>query len=174
MIDINFSDLVAPIIILTIFTVAIFNKTDIFDSFCEGAKEGLKTSFDILPSLILLMTCIGALKNSGCLNHLSNLLSPITDFFGFPAECTPLVLIRPLSGSGALSVFDKLIAEYGPDSNIGRVAATLMGSTETTFYTLAVYFGAVKIKKSRYALPCSLTADLTGWIAASVAVRLIF
>lgn len=170
----NISDLLVPVIIMSVFTIGIFGKTDIFESFCKGAKEGLQTSFDILPSLILLMTCVGCLKASGVLDVLSGLLSPVTDLFGFPRECTPLIFIRSLSGSGALSMFDKLNADYGPDSFIGRVAATMMGSTETTFYTLAVYFGAVKIKKTRYALPAALSADLTGWIAAVVAVRLFF
>lgn len=170
----NFSDYLVPVIIISVFSIGMFTKTDIFDSFCKGAKEGLQTSLDILPSLILLMTCVGCLKASGVLETLSNVLTPITDLFGFPDECTPLIFIRTLSGSGALSLFDKLNADYGPDSYIGRVAATMMGSTETTFYTLAVYFGAVKIKKTRYALPAALSADLTGWIAAVLAVRMFF
>lgn len=169
----RFTDLIVPFIILIIFSVAMLTKTDLFDSFCEGAKQGLKTSFDILPSLICLMTCIGILKSSGCLDFLCSIAKPITAFFGFPSECTPLIFIRPLSGSGALAVYDGLIADYGPDSFIGKVASTIMGSTETTFYTIAVYFGAIRIKKTRYAVPAALSADLTGWIIGAAVVRLL-
>lgn len=170
----DYTDFIVPVIILVVFVVGIAAKTDIFDAFIEGAAEGLKTTLDILPALVCLMTCIGMFKASGCMEMLTQLVSPVTSFFGFPDECTPLIFIRPLSGSGALSVYDGIIAQYGADSFAGRVASTMMGSTETTFYTVAVYFGAAKIKKSRYAIPAALTGDMIGWIASAVAVRLLF
>lgn len=167
------TDYIAPVIIIVVFAVGIATKTDIFDAFIEGASDGLKTTFDILPALICLMTCIGMLKASGAMEMLIQLISPVTSFFGFPDECTPLIFIRPLSGSGALSVYDGIISENGPDSFAGRIASTMMGSTETTFYTVAVYFGAAKIKKTRYAIPAALIGDMVGWIASAIAVRLI-
>ena len=109
------TDYIAPAMILAVFTYGIAVKTDIFDAFIEGASEGLKTTFDILPALICLMTCIGMFKASGCMEMLTQLISPVTSFFGFPDECIPLIFIRPLSGSGALSVYDSIIAENGAD-----------------------------------------------------------
>ncbi len=167
------TDYIAPVIIIVVFAVGIATKTDIFDAFIEGASDGLKTTFDILPALICLMTCIGMFKASGAMEMLIQFISPLTSFFGFPDECTPLIFIRPLSGSGALSVYDGIISENGPDSFAGRIASTMMGSTETTFYTVAVYFGAAKIKKTRYAIPAALIGDMVGWIASAIAVRLI-
>lgn len=169
----NLTDLLIPSIILVILFYGLVHKLNIFDSFIEGASQGLKTTADILPALICLMTCIGMFKASGGIDMLSELFSPITEFFGFPKECTSLIFVRPLSGSGALAVYSDIIAQYGPDSFIGRVASTVMGSSETTFYTLAVYFGAVKIKNTRHALPSALAADMTAWIAAGAAVRLL-
>ena len=167
------TDYIAPAMMLTVFAYGIFQRTDIFDAFIEGAAEGLKTTLDILPALICLMTCIGMFKASGCMEMLTAFISPVTSFFGFPDECTPLIFIRPLSGSGALSVYDGIISENNPDSFIGRIASTMMGSTETTFYTVAVYFSAAKVKKTRYAIPAALIGDMAGWILSSIAVRLI-
>ena len=169
----DFTNYIVPDVILIILAVGLISKTDIFDVFIEGAAEGLKTTADILPALICLMTCIGMFKASGGFELICEALRPVTEFFGFPAECAPLIFIRPLSGSGALSVYDGIIAQYGADSFIGKVASTMMGSTETTFYTIAVYFGAAKIKKTRYAIPAALTGDMIGWIASAAAVRLL-
>lgn len=167
------TDFIVPIVILGVIAIGIIAHTDIFDAFTEGAAEGIKTTIDILPALIILITCINMFKASGCLDILTNIVRPITSIFGFPDECVPLIFVRPLSGSGALSVFDGIISEYGADSIVGRVASTMMGSSETTFYTVAVYFGAIKIKNSRYAIPAALTGDMIGWIASALAVRLI-
>ena len=167
------TDYIAPVIIIIVFAVGIATKTDIFDAFIEGASEGIKTTLDILPALICLMTCIGMFKASGGMEALIQFISPITAFFGFPNECTPLIFVRPLSGSGALSVYDGIISENGSDSFAGRVASVMMGSTETTFYTVAVYFGAAKIKKTGYAIFAALIGDTVGWIASAIAVRLI-
>lgn len=163
-----------PCVILLILFYGILTKTDIFEVFVEGAAQGLKTTADILPALICLMTCIGMFKAAGGIDLLGSLVKPVTDIFGFPSEAASLIFIRPLSGSGALAFYEDIIAQYGPDSFIGRVASTMMGSSETTFYTLAVYFGAVRIKNTRYALLPALSADLTCWIAAAAAVRLMF
>ena len=168
------TDYIAPAIILVILIFGTAAKTDIFDAFIEGATDGLKTTLDILPALVCLMTCIGMFKASGCMELLTAFVSPVTSLFGFPDECIPLIFIRPLSGSGALSVYDNIVANNGADSFVSRIATTMMCSTETTFYTIAVYFGAAKIKKSRYAIPAALTGDMIGWIASAVAVRLIF
>ncbi len=170
----TFSDYIIPTAILIIIAISLIKKTDIFEAFIEGAKDGFSTCVDILPSLVCLMTCIGMFKSVGGFDIISSIIQPITEFFGFPKECTPLIFIRPMSGSGALSVYNSIITDYGADSFIGRVASVMMGSTETTFYTVAVYFGAVKIKKSRYAIPAALTGDMIGWIASVIAVRLIF
>ena len=159
----GYSDYIVPLIILAVIVAGIIKKTDIFDAFVEGAAEGLKTTSAILPSLICLMTCIGMFRASGAMELLVQL----------PDECTPLIFIRPLSGSGALSVYDGIISENSPDSFIGRIASTMMGSTETTFYTVAVYFSAAKVKKTRYAIPAALIGDMAGWILSSIAVRLI-
>lgn len=115
----GYSDYIVPLIILAVIVAGIIKKTDIFDAFVEGAAEGLKTTSAILPSLICLMTCIGMFRASGAMELLVQLVSPITSFFGFPDECTPLIFIRPLSGSGALSVYDGIISENSPDSFIG-------------------------------------------------------
>ena len=170
----TFTDYFIPTVFLLIIAFGLIKRVDIFDLFIEGAKEGISTSLDILPSLICLMTCIGIFKSVGGFGILSSFVQPVTDFFGFPSECTPLIFIRPMSGSGALSVYNGIIADYGADSFIGKVASVMMGSTETTFYTVAVYFGAVRIKNSRYAIPAALMGDLTGWIISVAAVRMMF
>ncbi len=169
----NYTDYIVPAIIVIIMIIALFSKVDIFDEFIEGAKDGLKTSCDILPTLVLLMTCISMFKTAGGFSLISEIIMPFTDFLGFPSECTPLIFVRTLSGSGAISLFDSIISEHGPDSFIGKVASTMMGSSETTFYTVAVYFGAVRIKHSRYAIPAALMGDATGFIASTLIVRLI-
>lgn len=170
----TFSDYIIPTAILMIIAFSLIRKTDVFDTFIEGAKDGFTTCIDILPSLVCLMTCIGMFKSVGGFDIISDLVQPITELLGFPKECTPLIFIRPMSGSGALSVYNSIVTDYGPDSFIGRVASVMMGSTETTFYTVAVYFGAIKIKKFRYAIPAALTGDMIGWIASVIAVRLVF
>lgn len=170
----SFTDFFIPTIVVIIVTYGFIKRTDLFSTFIEGAKEGISTSLDILPSLICLMTCIGMFKSVGGFGILASLIQPLTEFFGFPEECAPLIFIRSMSGSGALSVYNNIVSQYGADSFIGRVASVMMGSTETTFYTVAVYFGAIKIKNSRYAIPAALVGDMTGWIASVIAVRMLF
>ena len=130
--------------------------------------------FSILPALVVLSTAVNMLRASGAVEMISQFCSPVFSFFGIPPETAMLVLIRPISGSAALAVGADLMAEYGPDSLIGRTAAVMLGSTETTFYTVSVYFGAAGVKKTRYALPAALFADLVGFCMASWSVRLLY
>lgn len=173
-IKINFTNYIVPIIIGFVIIYGLFKKVDVFNVFLDGCWENIKVAAEILPALICLMLCINMFKSSGAINYLSNLAKPITDFLGFPSECVSLAMIRPVSGSGALAVYQGIIGENGPDSFVGRVASVLMGSTETTFYTIAVYYGVTKIKKTKQTLIASLSADFTGFILSAVIVRLIF
>ena len=142
-------------------------------AFADGVRDGLRVLLGIFPSLAALLTAVYMLRASGALDALTGLLSPVLGALGIPAETAPLMLIRPFSGSGALAVAGELIAAEGPDSLAGRTAAVMLGSTETTFYVIAVYFGAAGVKKTRWAIPAALCADLTGFIAASAFARLL-
>jgi spore maturation protein B len=163
---------VLPLIILLVALTAVIKGTDLFSALIDGARDGLKTSMNILPSLVVLFTAIYMFRASGALDAVTGLLQPLAKLCGIPAECIPLVLIRPLSGSGALALGADILRTYGVDSMIGRTAAVMLGSTETTFYVIAVYFGASGIKKTRHAVPAALIADVTGFIAAALTVRL--
>ncbi len=166
------SDFVIPFFIAIIIVSGLIKRVDVFDEFIRGAKENLGAAFEILPALIALMTAIGMFKASGALEVISEAISPITAFLGFPGECIPLAIIRPVSGSGALAVFESILNDVSPDSLAGRVASVIIGSTETTFYTIAVYYGITNVKKTRHAVASSLTADLTGFIMSALTVRL--
>lgn len=148
--------------------------TDVFEAMLDGIRQGLKTLLHIFPSLIALLTAVYMLRASGLLDALTSLLSPLLALLGIPAETAPLMFLRPISGSGALAVASELISTYGPDSSVGRTAAVMLGSTETTFYVIAVYFGAAGIKNTRWAVPAALAADITGFAASALAVRLLF
>lgn len=167
------SDFVIPVFIALIMVIGLAKRVDVFGEFTDGAKENLKSAFDVLPALIALMTAIGMFKASGGLEIISSAIAPLAEFLGFPRECIPLALIRPVSGSGALAVFESILTEVSPDSFAGRVASVVIGSTETTFYTIAVYYGITKVKKTKHAIASSLTADLTGFILSALTVRLI-
>ena len=162
------TDYIIPLFIGLIIIYGCIKKVDIFDEFLSGARENLKTGVDILPSLIAMITAIGMFKSSGAMELLAKAMSPVTEFLGFPSECLPLAIMRPVSGSGALAVFETILSEVHPDSFAGRVASVILGSTETTFYVIALYFGAIKVAKTRHALPCALVADLVGITAAIV------
>ena len=166
--------LIVPLIIGAVAIWALGRRVDVFSAVTAGAKEGLKITVKILPSLVALLTAIYMLRASGALDALSEVMRPALNFLGIPPETSALIFIRPFSGSGALAVGSEIIGKYGPDSLPGRTAAVMLGSTETTFYTIAVYFGAVGIKKTRYAIPAALCADLTGFFVSSLAVRLLF
>ena len=145
-----------------------------YDLMLQGGAEGLQLLLSIVPALVLLLTSVHMLKASGAAELLSNLLAPAFSLFGIPPETAMLVLIRPISGSAALAVGADLMAEFGPDSLIGRTAAVMLGSTETTFYTISVYFGAAGIKKTRYSVPAALFADFVGFFMASLTVKLLY
>ena len=163
---------IVPVIIGGIFLYGIYRGVNTFDAFLAGAKEGLSTVVSITPALICLLTAVAMFKASGALDVLSWGLGPLAEGLGLPREVIPLALLRPISGSGATVLFHDILATYGPDSFIGRVASVMEGSTETTFYTIAVYYGATKVHQTRHTLPSALSADLAGIIMSAVAVRM--
>ena len=154
--------------------LALVKKEQAYDHLIVGAAEGLKMLRSIAPSLVVLLSAISALRACGAMEAAASFLSPAASMLGIPPETLPLVLIRPLSGSAALAMGTELMTHYGVDSLIGRTAAVMLGSTETTFYVISVYFGACGITKTRYALPAALCADLAGFVAASWSVRFFY
>lgn len=168
------SDYLVPLLLILASALVLRKKESSYDLLISGAGEGLQLVATILPTLIILMTAVTMLRSSGATELLSNLLAPAFSLFGIPPETAILVLIRPISGSAALAVGADLMAQYGPDSPIGRTAAVMLGSTETTFYTVSVYFGAAGIRKTRYAVPAALFADFVGFFMASLTVRLFY
>lgn len=165
------TDYIVPLLLLLASALALRKQENTYDLLLSGAAEGLKMLLSLVPALILLLTAVTALRASGAIELLSVFLSPVFHFLGIPPETAILVLIRPISGSAALAVGADLIQQYGVDSLIGRTAAIMLGSTETTFYTISVYFGAAGIKKTRYTIPAALLADLTGFVTASLTAR---
>jgi spore maturation protein B len=167
-------DLVVPLLLLGSATWALYRRVDVWSAITAGAAEGLGTVLKIFPNLVCLLTAVYMLRASGAMEAFAALLSPAFDLFGIPAEVAPLMVVRPISGSGGLAIGAEIIEAHGPDSLIGRTAAVMLGSTETTFYTIAVYFGAVGIQKTRYAIPAALIADVVGFLVAPLAVRWLF
>ena len=165
------TDYVVPVLLIGASLLALHRKENAYDLLLQGGAEGLKLVLTILPALVVLLTAVQMLKASGAMELLSGFLAPVFRFLGIPPETAMLVLIRPISGSAALAVGADLIAQYGVDSMVGRTVAVMLGSTETTFYTISVYFGAAGVKKTRYAIPAALFADLVGFLMASWTVR---
>jgi spore maturation protein B len=163
-----------PLLIGFILLYGTFKRVPTYESFVEGGKEGIKIAVSIIPFLVGMLVAINIFRASGALDALMNWIRPLMKTMGVPAEIVPLLIIRPISGNAALGMTSDLIAVYGPDSFIGRLASVLQGSTDTTFYVLTVYFGAVGIKKMGDALKVGLLADVVGIIAAIVVVALIF
>ena len=163
-----------PLLLLFSAVYALRRKVDVFDALTAGAKDGVSVLLRIFPALVALLSAVYMLRASGSMALLTAWLAPVTEALGLPAETTALMLIRPISGSGALAAGSELMAQYGADSYIGRVAAVMLGSTETTFYTIAVYFGAAGIRRTRYTLGAALIADLAGFVFAAMAVRVFF
>lgn len=163
-----------PFLLLILSLYGLRKKENTYDLLVDGSKEGLKLLITLIPTLVILMTAVTMLRASGAVELLSGFLSPVFRFLGIPEETALLVLIRPISGSAALAVGTELMATHGVDSLIGRTAAIMLGSTETTFYTISVYFGAAGIKKTRYTLPAALIADLTGFLVASLTAKLFY
>lgn len=168
-----FSNLVVPALLCLVFLVTVLRRVDLLSAFAKGVEDGLRVVREMFPSLLLLTLTVGALSSSGAVQLLCRALQAPAKVLGIPEEVLPLALLRPLSGSGALVAFQQILSPYGPDSFVGRVASVLMGSTETTFYTIALYCSAANIKNSRYAAPASLCADLMGFAASAAAVRLL-
>ncbi|MCH8125609.1 spore maturation protein [candidate division KSB1 bacterium] len=170
----NVSLYAIPLLLFLIPLLAFIKKVKVYEEFVEGAKEGFKVAVTIIPYLVAILVAIGMFRASGAMDIFANLISPLTDLVGFPAETLPAAFMRPLSGSGTLGIVTELMNTHGPDSFVGRLASTIYGSTETTFYVLAVYFGAVNIKKTRHAVPIGLIADFAGIAAALFICKLVF
>ena len=164
-------DYIVPVLLFFAAALALGRRENAYNLLLDGAAEGLKLLVTLVPALILLLTAVTMLRTSGAMVILSNFLAPAFRFFGIPPETALLVLVRPISGSAALAVGADLMAQYGVDSAVGRTAAVMLGSTETTFYTISVYFGAAGIRKSRYTVLAALIADMTGFLVASLSVR---
>ena len=169
-----FFTMLVPVLMLGVALWGLYKRVDLWDALTQGAGEGLGVLLRIVPALIGLLTAVYMLRASGALELLGAALGPLLRAVGIPAETVGLLLVRPVSGSAALGVGADLIETYGPDSLVGRTAAVMLGSTETTFYTVAVYFSAAKVGRSRYAIPAALCADIAGFLAASWSVRLLF
>lgn len=167
------SHLLIPVILLVIVAYGWAKGVPVFDTFIEGAKEGLVIIFKITPTLIGLLVAVTMFKDSGALDLLTFGLSPIGNLFHIPAEVLPLAILRPISGSGALAMLEEILRQFGPDGYIGRCASVMMGSTETTFYVIAVYFGAIGIKKTGYTVYAALFADCCSFLASVLFVSLI-
>lgn len=165
---------IVPIVLLLCCALALRKKENAYDALLTGGMEGLKILLSIVPTLVMLLTAVTMLRASGVMELLSGYLSPVFRFLGIPEETALLVLIRPISGSAALAVGTELMATYGVDSLVGRTAAVMLGSTETTFYTISVYFGAAGIQKTRYTIPAALIADFVGFFLASLSVKLFW
>ena len=170
----NLSSLVIPLLLAGVAVYGMGRRVDVYSALTHGAEEGLTVLLRIIPALVGLLTAVSMFRASGAMEWFSDLCAPVLELLGIPAETAPLMLVRPVSGSGALAVASDLLSTYGPDSYVGRVAAVMLGSTETTFYTIAVYFGAAGIRQTRHTIPAALTADFTGFLASALAVRLFF
>ena len=163
-----------PLIIAFILLYGTYKKVPTYETFVDGGKEGLKIAFSLIPYLVGMLVAISVFRASGAMEALVNAISPVLSFFHVPADILPLALMRPISGTGALAITTDLIATHGPDSFIGRLASTMQGSTDTTFYILTVYFGAVGIKKMGDAVKVGLLADFVGIAASIIIVTLVF
>ena len=170
----NLSSLVIPVLLSAVAVYGLGKRVNVYAALTHGAEEGLTVLLRIVPALVGLLTAVTMFRASGAMEWPSGVFATALELLGIPPEAAPLLLVRPVSGNGALAVASDLIAAHGPDSYVGRVAAVMLGSTETTFYTIAVYFGSAGITKTRHTVPAALAADLTGFAAAALAVRLFF
>lgn len=167
------TDFVIPGVLAAVLLFGAIKRVNVFDTFVEGARDGIGTAVKILPALVALMTAVGMFRASGALELLTKALEPVLETIGIPPEVVPLALLRPVTGSGAMALFDGILKENGPDGFVGRVASVLQGSTETTFYTVAVYYGSVGIKRTRHTVPSAMTADVAGLLLSVLTVRLL-
>ena len=169
-----FAIFVLPAIIVGFPLYGLIKGVAVYEEFVEGAKEGFKVAVMIIPYLVAILFAIGMFRASGAMEALTGLLSPVLGAIGIPSEILPMALIRPLTGSGSAALVVDMIDQYGEDSILVKIAATMFGSTETTFYVIAVYFGAVNIKKTRHAVPAGLLADMAAFLVAVYLIQLIF
>ena len=165
------TDYIVPLLIFAGAALALGRRENAYNLLLDGAAEGLRLLISLIPALVLLLTAVTMLRASGAMEVISNFLAPVFRFFGVPPETAMLVLVRPISGSAALAVGADLMRQYGVDSTVGRTAAVMLGSTETTFYTISVYFGAAGIRKTRYTVLAALVADTVGFVMAALTVR---
>jgi spore maturation protein B len=165
---------VLPLIVVGFPLYGLYKKVPVYETFVEGAKEGFQVAVRIIPYLVAILFAIGMFRASGAMDFLISALNPVLSLIGFPGEVLPMAIIRPLTGSGSAGIVVDMIAQYGEDSILVKMAAVMFGSTETTFYVIAVYFGAVNIKKARHAVAAGLTADFAAMIIAVWVVRLLF
>ena len=168
------TEYLVPFLFLLVFAVTLSRRINLYDALADGAGEGLRVLARIAPTLVVLLSAVSMLRASGALELLAKLLSPVCGFFRIPVECLPIVLVRPLSGSAALAVALELMQTYGPDSRVGLTAAVMLGATETTFYTITVYFGAARVRATYHTILPALLADCTGFLTASLLVRIFF
>lgn len=170
----HFTHLILPLLIFFIVGYGLLKKVAVYEEFVEGGKEGFSTAVRIIPYLVAMLFAIAMFRASGAMAGVASLISPLFELVGIPAEVLPMAIIRPLTGSGSVGVLADLIQTHGADSIIVKIAATMFGSTETTLYVLAVYFGAVNVTKTSYALKAGLIADLAGFLAASAVCLMYF
>jgi spore maturation protein B len=168
------SVLAIPVMIATFIGWGYAKKVHVYEVFIEGAKEGFSTAIRIIPYLVAMLFAIGIFRASGAMDVLVMLVAPVTNLIGMPPETLPMALMRPLSGSGSLGIMTELMKTHGPDSFIGVLSSTMYGSSETTFYVLAVYFGSVNIQRTRHAVPVGLIADAAGMLGAVFICRILF
>ena len=168
------SSIVMPLIIIIIIVYALLEKNKVFDNFLDGAKEGLEIVLSIFPTLIGLFVAIGALRSSGIIDFVVDFLKPVLSLINFPSEIMPLALLRPISGSASIAVATDIMQNFGVDSKLGLIASTIMGSTETTIYTIAVYTSSVRIKKTRFVLAAALTADIVGMLTSVLVLSFFY
>lgn len=161
--------LILPIILVFIPSYGLFKKVAVYEEFVSGAKEGFEIGVRIIPYLVAILFAIGMFRASGAMDFMISALDPVLSFVGFPAEVLPMAIMRPLTGSGSVAILADIIQTYGEDSILVKIASTMFGSTETTFYVIAVYFGAVSVKRTRYAVQAGLIADFAG-ITASILI----
>ena len=168
------TEIVVPLLLVFVCVWSLRKKEDFYSQLVLGAQDGLRLLFSVIPSLVILMSAVSMLRASGLIDRLSVFLAPACRLLGIPPEVVPLMLIRPISGSAALAVGAELMRTHGVDSLVGRTTAVMLGSTETTFYTVSVYFGAAGIRKTRHTIPAALIADLSGFLAAALCARFLF
>lgn len=165
---------IIPLIVVTIIIYGIYKKVDIFDTFIDGVKEGMKLSINLFPTIFTMIIAITLITDSNIINYICNLLKPLFSRISFPTEVLPLALLRPISGSSSLVILNDILAKYGPDSFIGRLSSVMQGSTDTTIYIISMYFASIGIKKTRYSLTVGLLADLLSVIISFIMVNIFF